>query len=547
MGRISDEFEQAFRNYAIDGVPASGPNEPDKAEVRAIGQAIEAAMANLTIGSASVTKATRDDLNADLAWPANAIGLVYADATDANNDLYVKVGASGTGSWTLTSVMHTAIEGLAQGYVDAAEGAAEIAVAAAGNTFLAALRVLVMGDSVIEANHNTQGASTNQYGEFFWAQAMFPYFNFDVWRDDSVGTRDFQGLNQGFAGENSADMLTHLAAAEQMAPDVICIAIGVNDLGQGVLPSVTAANIETAIKFWRARGKPILLGNVRPVGDNYGGDANWNYPAGTYQTRRITLNGLIEDLAEQYEGVTLVDLATAYGGDVPVAGDLRDKLHPKTQGAIKGSQPWIAGLKAHIKPLPANKPAYIESTNLVTNGTFTGTAGTKASTVTGTVGSSWFYYGGSATTSIVGSKPSDGGQAFAIDPGAGSGTETLVIQPGNGDTTPNLGVPVGTTLRVVSVIEIDDWAGWRKFNVQMFAGRGTAANTDPDALVNLDFDGARTFTFISPPAETYDATPTPSIRISYDGAASGVGHITIRSIWIGIEQDPRPLFNFAPL
>ncbi|MCK1322768.1 hypothetical protein IVA94_18075 [Bradyrhizobium sp. 156] len=39
-------------------------------------------------------------LNSDLAHPANTTASVYNDATPANNGLYVKSGASGTGSWS---------------------------------------------------------------------------------------------------------------------------------------------------------------------------------------------------------------------------------------------------------------------------------------------------------------------------------------------------------------------------------------------------------------------------------------------------------------
>lgn len=56
---------------------------------------------------------TRANLNADLAHAAGAVGLVYADATDANNDLYIKLGSSGSGSWTLTTAFHDVISGLA--------------------------------------------------------------------------------------------------------------------------------------------------------------------------------------------------------------------------------------------------------------------------------------------------------------------------------------------------------------------------------------------------------------------------------------------------
>lgn len=109
MGNIASQFATAFRDFVTDGVASSGPHEVIKAEVRAIGPLIEAALGVVSLGSADVIKDTRANLNADLAHPADAVALVYADATDANNDFYIKVGASGTGSWALTTILHDVI------------------------------------------------------------------------------------------------------------------------------------------------------------------------------------------------------------------------------------------------------------------------------------------------------------------------------------------------------------------------------------------------------------------------------------------------------
>lgn len=117
MGTIVDAFATAFRDYVTEGVPASGEYEPDKALLRGIGSLIESALAAGVLGGVSVAYATRAELNANLAFPAGATALVYADATDANNDLYVKTGASGAGAWTLSSVLHNALNLLGAPYV----------------------------------------------------------------------------------------------------------------------------------------------------------------------------------------------------------------------------------------------------------------------------------------------------------------------------------------------------------------------------------------------------------------------------------------------
>lgn len=137
MGSIADAFASFLRDYVVEGVPASGPNRPRKSEGRAIGVMLEAAISNAALGSLlDVVKTTKANLDADLAHPASSVAMVYADATDANNDLYVKSGASGTGSWNNTGLIHAIIESLAQPYVDAAQAAAAQATAVLASAML---------------------------------------------------------------------------------------------------------------------------------------------------------------------------------------------------------------------------------------------------------------------------------------------------------------------------------------------------------------------------------------------------------------------------
>lgn len=110
MGTISEAFLNTWREFVTEGVASSGLHEPQKEDIRPIGALIEAALGTLSLGSVDVVKDTRANLDADLAYAADSVALVYGDATDANNDLYVKVGASGSGSWTLTTVLHDVIE-----------------------------------------------------------------------------------------------------------------------------------------------------------------------------------------------------------------------------------------------------------------------------------------------------------------------------------------------------------------------------------------------------------------------------------------------------
>lgn len=134
MSTFREVFAEIYRDSATEGVPATGDHEPDKAAIRAIGPLLDTALAALAATKVDVSKASRALLEADLAWPANSIGLVTADPVPANNDLYVKSGASGAGAWTLTSSLSIAIASRAQPYVDAAATSAASAAASAANS-----------------------------------------------------------------------------------------------------------------------------------------------------------------------------------------------------------------------------------------------------------------------------------------------------------------------------------------------------------------------------------------------------------------------------
>lgn len=128
MGAIADLFNTIYRDFAADGVSSSGLYEPLKSEIRSIGTVIEAAIGAGSVGAlVSLTHATRAELDADLDHDADTVALVYADATEANNELYVKTGSSGSGSWTRTTAIHDAIRALALGYADQAQAWAESA------------------------------------------------------------------------------------------------------------------------------------------------------------------------------------------------------------------------------------------------------------------------------------------------------------------------------------------------------------------------------------------------------------------------------------
>ncbi|MCW0014920.1 hypothetical protein [Rhizobium sp. BT-226] len=78
--------------------PSSSPYEPDKALIRAWGYWVESTIGALSSG-ATISYLSLAALNADLNHPAFTLAWVNGDPVAANNGIYRKLGASGTGSW----------------------------------------------------------------------------------------------------------------------------------------------------------------------------------------------------------------------------------------------------------------------------------------------------------------------------------------------------------------------------------------------------------------------------------------------------------------
>jgi lysophospholipase L1-like esterase len=96
-----------LRDYKIDGAPSSLFHDPDKQNMRSALSLLDVFLQS-NLNSGRVGFSTQVILYASLGYPANQIAEVFADGTPANNGTYVKVGATGTGSWTQVSALSLA-------------------------------------------------------------------------------------------------------------------------------------------------------------------------------------------------------------------------------------------------------------------------------------------------------------------------------------------------------------------------------------------------------------------------------------------------------
>ncbi|MDE3811646.1 hypothetical protein I7I49_15325 [Sinorhizobium meliloti] len=93
---------EVFRDYETDGVPSSDEHKVKKSDVRRLLTGYEGII-NAFLSNGGLIYASKASLDADLAHAANSMAWVIGDPVAANNGVYGKVGASGTGSWTRRS------------------------------------------------------------------------------------------------------------------------------------------------------------------------------------------------------------------------------------------------------------------------------------------------------------------------------------------------------------------------------------------------------------------------------------------------------------
>lgn len=90
---------EVWRDFVSDGIPSSGKHDPKKPDIRQWATWIEQIIAAFT-SNGGLIYSSKAALDADLAHGANSMAWVIGDATAANNGVYRKLGASGSGSWT---------------------------------------------------------------------------------------------------------------------------------------------------------------------------------------------------------------------------------------------------------------------------------------------------------------------------------------------------------------------------------------------------------------------------------------------------------------
>ncbi len=132
---------------------------------------------------------------------------------------------------------------------------------------------------------------------------------------------DVKVINAGVSGDTTAMGLERLDYALSGEPvDVAVLALGANDILQGLPPKDTRANLEKMIEIFRAKGVTVILAAMASSN-------NWG------QAYRQEFDSIFPDLATKY-GVTMVPFfMEGVWGDPSLL--LGDGLHPNLSGVRK--------------------------------------------------------------------------------------------------------------------------------------------------------------------------------------------------------------------
>lgn len=152
-------------------------------------------------------------------------------------------------------------------------------------------------------------------------------------------------LNEGRAGEWSTDGVDRFPdVVRQDNPELILLMEGANDLNflgrDGI--SQTIGQLETMVKFARARNIPIMLANLPPQ-------------------REGSRSGLSAEFLDEFnrqvrataadEGAIFVDVAGGFGSGDGLIGP--DGLHPTAEGYERLSQIFMDAIRLNFEAAPA--------------------------------------------------------------------------------------------------------------------------------------------------------------------------------------------------
>ncbi|NWG14695.1 MAG: arylesterase [Acidobacteria bacterium] len=133
---------------------------------------------------------------------------------------------------------------------------------------------------------------------------------------DEGGYR-YRVVNMGVSGDTSAQGLNRLAAARELRPAVVIVALGANDGLRGLPLDATRDNLEAILRALKEDGCKVVLAGME-IPPNYGPEYTRDFRA------------LFPELARRYRAALIPFLLEGVGGRPEL--NQEDGIHPTGQG-----------------------------------------------------------------------------------------------------------------------------------------------------------------------------------------------------------------------
>jgi hypothetical protein len=154
MGEVSDRFDTIYRDFETDGLPASGPHEPEKAEIRALGRLLETIISSAVAGLERY--ATVAAMNAAPGTNAGELAYVYANNGSTSDPANGAYQWSGT-AWVAAPWYFNAVAGVVQPLLDEMQALYDSTNAIFGDTIAQRTATAFLRAWTDEAGHVAAG------------------------------------------------------------------------------------------------------------------------------------------------------------------------------------------------------------------------------------------------------------------------------------------------------------------------------------------------------------------------------------------------------
>ena len=304
--------------------------------------------------------------------------------------------------------------------------------------------ILALGDSITASN-----ASHLSYRYYLWTQLVDAGVAFDYVGSENTNNGhtpnwpDYQGQsfdrdNEGHSGfrvDQINDALPGYLSG--YTPDLVIIHLGTNDLNQGQSASSTIDDLRETITLLRADNPDVtvFLSQIIPTQRAWNGEAD---------QLNAAIPGLANELSTARSQIIVVDQNSGFS----INDDLRDQVHPNTQGEQKMAQRYYDAIADFYN---ASVPNTAPSANAGPNQTQTDTDGNGSQNFTldgrsssdsdGSIASYVWRRGGSTIAT---------GQQPTVSLGVGTHTIELTVTDDDG------GIATATSTAVVQGVGVVD-------------------------------------------------------------------------------------------